>query len=320
MENLKYLFNSINKNKEIFNIIFNDKIIGNQKHFKKCYYNKYYNFNYIFDDDLFMTKSNNCILMKTTYPLFKNKLIVSNEIKKILPIISYLPINNDYYNYINYYDDNHISYIPKNKINIVINKELNLWSNRFRKNIKIGRFLSNSLFYNEKIIETLVNLYKSISNFDNNLIIELEGEDIVKAYNEKNYTKKHHGVLHNSCMRYNSKTDRINFYAKNKNSVKLLVLKDETGKIQVRSLLWKTNQGYYMDRIYYTYDYQKDLFLLYANYKNYKNFYNYKDLMIIENVNENNIYPYMDTFIYFSPKENILKNKYEENYYRLRDL
>jgi hypothetical protein len=69
-----------------------------------------------------------------------------------------------------------------------------------------------------------------------------------------------------------------------------------------------------MDRIYYTYDYQKDLFLLYANYKNYKNFYNhYYNKFTISDIIKNEKYPYMDTFMYFSPNENILQNKAPNN-------
>ena len=129
----------------------------------------------------------------------------------------------------------------------------------------------------------------------------VEGKDIVKYYNQKQYEKMS-GDLGNSCMSYASCSSSLQFYAKDcKDVVKLLIyVNKETDKIAGRALVWKTNKGLYLDRIYVQDDKIRDVFRNWGDYNVSAIFdpTRIKDISVfVKGWNKNDKeMPYMDTF------------------------
>lgn len=154
--------------------------------------------------------------------------------------------------------------------------------NKTRK--KIGRFIS--MFDHEftpREVEIFVNEYKSLSGYYKYVdMFELgSGEDFEFAYNMDNYHERT-GSLGGSCMN-NSGIDRLKLYASEKNSkkIKILMLKNEEGKLLGRAVIWRNAfiregetaedrnncepfKGNVMDRVYSTKDYYINIFEKYA--------------------------------------------------------
>jgi len=219
-----------------------------------------------------------------------------------------------------------------------VNKEL---YEELRTSIKIGR-LVNKLYPSEytpngkNSIEDFVNAVKLSRNrtFKNFEIVN--GKDIVKYYYRDNYDDDAFdgSELGNSCMSYSYCSSYINFYAINP-GVSLLILKSdkEEGKIVGRALLWdigtvngKEVKGKFMDRVYYTKNYQKELFIEHAKNNGWycyehgnlsSNIWN-PDKNKHENIQFSTVigfvksptdeYPYMDTMQYFYIHREFLSN------------
>lgn len=219
------------------------------------------------------------------------------------------------------------------------NKEL---YERYRTSIKIGR-LVNKLYPNEYkpngdgSIEELVDAIKlsRTRKFDRFDIVE--GEDIVKYYDEGSYDEEasNGSELGNSCMSAKKCGEYIKFYAENK-GVKLVILRSNKGdKILGRALLWdishvngKERDGKFMDRVYFTHNHQKELFLEHA--KNNGWFHRYAqhnsasgkmwnpdteeyDYLIFKTKStfkksSNDKYPYMDTMKWLYVNKGYLAN------------
>ena len=101
------------------------------------------------------------------------------------------------------------------------------------------------------------------------------------------------------CQRY------LDIYCYNDDVCSLLILKDvdDKSKIIGRALIWETNIGQFMDRIYYIKDSDSNLFAKYAKDNNihFKTSPNYnKDQKITVQLKNFKFkyYPYMDTFKY----------------------
>lgn len=230
----------------------------------------------------------------------------------------------------------------------------------FRTSIKIGRLI-NKLFpkeykpNGENSIESFVDIIKLERNrkFDNFEIVN--GEDIIKYYNESSYTKDAFSgsELGNSCMRYDKCNDYLQFYAENKD-VELVILKSdkEEDKIVARALLWNLSYandkgvtGKFLDRIYFTKNFQKEIFIEHAkNNKWYhKLLQNYNADTAIWNPTNNeyekiplktkstfvksstNQYPYMDTMKWFYVDSGFVSNttqykEGEEDVYYMEDV
>jgi len=229
---------------------------------------------------------------------------------------------------ISYNDINSVTFLPKNKIKLVLTNNLDPYNNKFRKSIKIGRLLLNhsvlDLNQYPKSIEIATNIYKhiiqSITN-DSKLKI-VSGEDIRHWYLENNYDKGN-GTLSKSCMRYQSSQELFDIYVYNPNVCKLLIkINPSNNKLQGRALLWKTNKGIFMDRIYTIQDHHLYDFIGHATKNNWLS----RSNINIPNmeVKLKSIYygdcdenPYMDTFKYLY--KNILYNKRPMNNYEYLD-
>jgi len=215
-----------------------------------------------------------------------------------------------------------------------------------RTNIKVGR-LVRKLFgskFSDSEIEKFVNQYKS-SMDDKILNFEIwDGQEIIDGYRSKNYTYdgSSSNPLLNSCM--NDELHLIDFYQYV--PVKLLVLLNNDGHIFGRSLLWKTDKGLFMDRIYSAFDQDYYKFIEYAKNNNIIYKEENKSGNLIKYVKDNNVswfpmkinlkfniedyskeeftgsvrdIPYMDTFIY--GQKNTLSNyePLDNKYYVLTD-
>jgi hypothetical protein len=133
-----------------------------------------------------------------------------------------------------------------------------------KQEMKVGKFITALLdqIKNKKIhvkpndIEAFVKkVYayrESGGQVDTNYEYALvDGKDINKYYLESN-SECLSGGLGGSCMRHKETNEFVSVYANEfKQFVKLLVKRNKTtDKIVARALLWKTDQGMYLDRIY----------------------------------------------------------------------
>lgn len=189
----------------------------------------------------------------------------------------------------------------------------------------LGRIIKkifNDKFKDHEIGE-FVEKYKAVDLFNKDKFELVDGDDIVYWYNGDKYISGN-GPLNESCMRYDRCADYLKFYAKNKGKVSLLILKDndDDDKIIGRALVWNIDSldnkealGLkFMDRIYYTKEYIKELFIRYATneswlYKKHQNMevdtplINTKTkeehrFISVNDIEDNDEYPYMDTLKY----------------------
>lgn len=206
----------------------------------------------------------------------------------------------------------------KQKIHIVNKREdttIELISKEKLQEVKIGRFLSkitdhphfNIMFgpgnnydskpiNKNKLIEETVNSYKSYKKYLNSIeeyLSVVKGEDIKTWYHEDKYEPRS-GTLSNSCMRYDRCQDYFNIYINN--GVEMLILKNEQEKLIGRALLWETNEGKYMDRVYGK-DHIQILFKKWATDNGYDlRFDLCSKVTKSVKVNLQDNFPYMDTF------------------------
>lgn len=246
-----------------------------------------------------------------------------------------------------------------NDIDVVLNSDSLRYTNSkgTKTRIKIGRLI-NKIFeatgvsksiYNASDVERFVYLFKAFSNFDELAkdFKVVQGEDIKKWYNEKNYDNG--GSLGNSCMKYSECQSFFNLYIKNPKRIKMLILTDPTGKkLLGRAILWKNvyfrldgeekderERVTFMDRIYSSDDSTVDLFKIYAA----KNGWVYKTKQALDVTSyikdgkrvENpklcfyleefqfKSYPYMDSMISFSPINGFISNKKFKNSHYLNN-
>lgn len=187
---------------------------------------------------------------------------------------------------------------------------------------RIIKKLFDDKFKDHEIGE-FVEKYKAVDLFNKDKFELVNGGDIIYWYNEERYISGN-GPLNESCMRYDRCADYLTFYAKNKDKVSLLILKDneDDNKIIGRALVWNINSldnkevenMKFMDRIYYTKEYIKELFIKYAKSKSwlYKKYQNMDietplvnsitkeehKFITVNDIEDNEEYPYMDTLKY----------------------
>lgn len=148
------------------------------------------------------------------------------------------------------------------------------------QNIKIGRLVQKfseqtGRKFSKVEIENFVNKFKStwesIANIQTRIRI-VEGEDIRKYYSGKNYVSYVKSTLQKSCMRYQRCQKYFDIYVDNPRVCKMIILdsEKEPGKIEARALLWTLMNGKkFMDRIYYSSQFQYDIFVDLAKKNNW---------------------------------------------------
>ena len=198
----------------------------------------------------------------------------------------------------------------------VSDKDSKFWKSS-RNSMSIGKFtrkiLNSTLSLNisDSDLEKFVNDYKrEYDEFFSEKVLELvSGEEIRKYYNIDSYEDER-GELGNSCMRQPSKSKFFDIYVKNPEVCQLLILRSnkDKSKIKGRSLIWKLNDGsYYQDRIYTINKYEAKLFENWAKEKDMK-LYNddHYDIEVQLGDHVYDYYPYMDTFVCYSPSKKLL--------------
>ena len=142
---------------------------------------------------------------------------------------------------------------------------------------------------------------------DTTQLREVTGDDILKAYHCANYDE---GETMGSCMRYESAQEYLKIYTDNPEQVSCLVLiNPENDKVRGRALIWTTTDGTrVMDRVYSTNKEYNTFFNNYAEENGIStNRSNHE--VVLENGGEYDYYPYMDTFMYYTPDNDTLSTE-----------
>jgi hypothetical protein len=222
-------------------------------------------------------------------------------------------------------------------------ERLNTIWNFQRTGIKIGRFVRGVLTaagvdFTDKEINEFVNLYKSTCDILSNAFLKFElvkGYRIANWYSSENYEKEE-STLGQSCMR-SVDSDYFDIYCRN-TTCSMLVLYSDGGSIidgqyrsrtiKGRALVWQTNDGIFMDRIYTNYDSDVDLFKKYAFEKGWwckvgqnssQNFIatdgktQKKPILVVQlEISDFYYYPYVDTLCYLNRNSKKISNNAEE--------
>jgi len=123
----------------------------------------------------------------------------------------------------------------------------------------IGR-LVKSIFNSNKIpvtddeLERFGNLFRSYASLLSNTesITIVTGDQIKKWYHEKNYAGREgrDGTLNKSCMRHDDCQEFFDIYTLNPDIVSMVIKVNDEGRLEARALLWQTDKGPYLDRVY----------------------------------------------------------------------
>lgn len=225
------------------------------------------------------------------------------------------------------------------------------YNTKGRNEIKIGRIIRNLLKIAEisdkidfdiveKDYEDFVNVFKSLKVDTSREFKLVNGEDIHKYYQMKNYYSSH-GALGGSCMADEGKST-FKVYTENPRKVQLLVLIDNNGKVHGRALVWKLKESpceakYFMDRVYTNADSDVIKFKQFAEEKgflykqknnsyiedNVKFMYKGKPLMgeiKVKLDGDFSNYPFIDTLCFLSKKMGDLSNIPSKDCYFLHSV
>jgi len=235
-----------------------------------------------------------------------------------------------------------ISFLPSNKVPKDWDQDDDPalpYNIKGRSEVKIGKIVRSLLkiadisdridsSINDKDYEDFVNVFKSLKVDTSKEFKLVNGEDIHKYYQMKNYYSSH-GALGGSCMADEGKST-FRVYTENPKKVQLLILIDGDGKIHGRALVWKLKESpceakYFMDRVYTNADSDVIKFKNFAEekgflYKQKNNSYvednikfMYKGKPLIGEVKvkldgDFKNYPFIDTMCFLSKKLGDLSN------------
>lgn len=171
------------------------------------------------------------------------------------------------------------------------------------------------------VIENLHNAYVAYQKGETFKLNIVQGDDILKGYMSSNYSLSNQSTLHKSCM--SDKTKYLGIYTTNK-EVSLAYLQSDKG-IEARCIVWKIDDKFYFDRIYYTIDWVKKVLeekLLELGYNNLQKFFDTnpdkRQLAINLEHTEFDQYPYLDSFKWLSDTDGCLY--YHNDSYSLSSL
>ena len=137
---------------------------------------------------------------------------------------------------------------------------------------------------------------------------EVSGDDILKAYHCANYDEGVGKEDMGSCMSSTAAQEYLEIYTANPEQVSCVVLlnpKDKT--IRGRALIWTTTDGTrVMDKVYTTNNEYNKYFNKYAEAHGLITDRNDNYNVALENGGEYKYYPYMDTFMHYTPDNGIL--------------
>lgn len=225
-----------------------------------------------------------------------------------------------------------LSYLPKGKTSEV--SEGGTWSRKGRQETnKVGKTLQQvytafGLNLKPDALRSIVDKLKVTLSTD--VLKVVTGDELVRCYLGDNY-RSGCGSLNDSCMQGGNCSDFMKFYTEN--NVEMIVsLESSSDLVTGRALLWSTNKGKVMDRIYGT-DAKILEFIEYAKengywYKTRQSFEHDVDFQkgnltstdfTVETVDYDGLYPYCDSFKFLGVEDNILSTtKFsKEHSYRL---
>lgn len=181
----------------------------------------------------------------------------------------------------------------------------------------------NGKEYNELQISTFVDKFKaSYQKFKSKKekkdpIRLVSGEEIRFWYLEDNYcikTTRGWGTLGKSCMRYDYCQSHLDIYVNNPEVCRLLILTDVidgSEKLLARALVWTTDNGYFIDRVYHTDGSESNILSNWAkdnlNGENL-NTSRKKTVQLRNDIGMYDEYPYMDTMSYYCVSDRKLYN------------
>jgi len=210
-----------------------------------------------------------------------------------------------------------ISFTPESQFQRKVSSGLSikdLFANKSNKT-SVGRVVKSILDANgiKKTpveIEEFVNKFKSTYDTKKGVNIKVvKGEDIRYWYSAKRYCNdtnfSNKGSLGKSCMRSWEAQDYLDIYVENTDVCSLIIKVNANNELESRALLWKTNKGLFVDRIYYTYD--SDSFLIENWARNqYKDVivsdydsYSKLEVQLSSSKAKYDYYPYMDSLPYY---------------------
>ena len=178
------------------------------------------------------------------------------------------------------------------------------------RKFKFGKLL-NYLGYDTNKVKPyeVENFLLNFTKADTKNLREVSGEDILKSYHCKNYDKIEKvsgGSLEFSCMRFEDAQKYLSIYTSNPKQVSCLTLfNPNNNKIQGRALIWTMDNGKkYMDRIYVL---SKEITAQFIEYSDINGIQRSSPSNVtLENKDDYDYYPYMDTYHYYTPDTGVL--------------
>lgn len=147
------------------------------------------------------------------------------------------------------YNSGFLTYLPaKNK------DEFEVWRPKLRVRGRPAKIAKNFCKgeYTDQEYEVFYNTLLGFM-FDPRNLSVVKGEDIADVYLNHMDTRKQSKMMKSCMTNENGDTSLFEFYQDNPQIVRLLVLWDDTKKGRKavgRALLWKTENGIYLDRVY----------------------------------------------------------------------
>lgn len=247
--------------------------------------------------------------------------------------------------------ENNLCVLNKNSVIHYDDRFDRIWA-LSRNPIRIGRAV-NSLLSAAKIqvtdqeLEQFINSYKSAWDILNDAFLKfdiVQGREIAHWYHIDNYEDRGKSTLGNSCMA-EVDSDYFDIYVYNPDVCSLVILYSDQGRlidgkwtsrlIKGRALLWKTTSGeMFMDRIYYNYESDVDLFKQFAERNNWwckrsqdssEDFTAMLGTKIITphftvqlKSADHEYYPYVDTLCYLKKEDKRISNKRDSMDWEMR--
>jgi len=242
---------------------------------------------------------------------FNMKYTTSSIFGEIMTDLRF-PIRNNQYLDVSYFDIDHekddfVTYLPYNKIKQSQDSNENPYESKYRQSSKIGRIFKK---LNDKLtdqqIENFVHEYKAtwkiIKGDVGDKLKIVSGKEIPYWYLVDKYVPGN-GTLNNSCMRYPSTQERVNFYSRFPEKISMAILLDDNDKLLARALIWKLDEPegvIFMDRIYFVKICHSKILENYAHKNNIKTKtegWNLRNKMTVNlSYNTGEPMPYLDSF------------------------
>jgi hypothetical protein len=267
-----------------------------------------------------------------------SKDILSMSLDKVNCTISYVDIDDSNIGYLTYLPAKKAEYIKstistfRSTLLSTSLHDINIFDSNGKVSIRVNKLIRKITLdkYTNHEIEKFGNEFISKIKNNGHKFKIVYGEDIRYWYNHKTYNNVYKGTLSSSCMRYESNQPYFDIYCDNTpdsgahSHVGLLILIDENNKLIGRALVWfnsiRPEPGrVFMDRIYYTNEYDVDKFIDYAKENNwlykYQQTYNNNEFIDPKTNKRNKIpisfrlltkkykrYPYLDTLSFYTPE------------------